>query len=310
METKTKSPFQYLITSLRNNQQFSLFVGAGISFNAGIPIGNGVIKILRSKYPDKFKKSRNYTYSDALNIVFPGKEHQADRRRFFEDLFTGKVPTAEHYLISHLVEHRVFSTVLTTNFDHLTEIALINSCSLQPRIYLHDDDIEPQEFSDVFPKLLKLHGDYLFEDLANLEEEMISRMNRNMRGKLLNHLQEHGLVVVGYGGNDETIMNLLEETVSTKEGLKNGLLWVIYDKDERNNPRLKRLIRKAQLNDKYAEIIKPTDTVRFFKNISSNLDLGFPKIYPFGINPNNSISSFMFEKHFLNHPSVIFGKQF
>jgi len=294
---KNTSSIEELIEDLRNKQNFGLFVGAGISINAGIPGSSGVIQILKERYPESFQEGRCYEYAEAFNAALPGKEHQAERRRLIEELCAGKSPAEEHRLIAHLVEHRKFPIVFTTNFDHLTETALITHCSLQPRVYLYDDDIEPQEYSDEFPKLLKLHGDFLFEDLANLDEEMKDRLNENMRTKLVSYLQDRGLVVVGYGGNDETIMNLLEEVVQTPRGIKNGLWWVIYKKEnrdnDRKNQRLTNLIAKTRLQGKRAEIIGPTDAVSFLKELCISLGLDFPKTIPFGINPKrrNPISA-------------------
>lgn len=274
-----------LIGSLKNGKRFALFVGAGISVNSGIPSSSGVIQYLRTRYPEKFQMNHSYNYSEAFNIALPGKEHKADRRQLIEKLCAGKLFSEEHRLIAQLVEHRKFQIVLSTNFDHLTEIALTAYCSLQPKIYLFNADIVPRQYPGKFPKLLKLHGDFLFDDLANLDTEMKHRLNENMHEKIFNCLQNSGLIVLGYGGNDKTIMTMLEKAAQTPEGMKHGLWWVIHNEKERNNQKLIKLINKIHSQGKHAQIIGPTDAVNFLKTLCFSLNLDFPKPIPFGINP-------------------------
>jgi len=283
-----------LIGSLKNKKRFVLFVGAGISVNSGIPSSSGIIQYLRTRYSKKFQTNHNYNYSEAFNIALPGKKHKADRRRLIEKLCAGKLFSEEHRLIAQLVEHGKFQVVLSTNFDHLTETALMVYCSLQPKIYLFNTDIEPQQYPGKFPKLLKLHGDFLFDDLANLDTEMRHRLNENMHEKLFNYLQNSGLIVLGYGGNDNTIMTMLEEAAQTPEGMNHGLWWVIHNEKECNNQKLIKLINKTHSQGKHAKIIGPTDAVNFLKTLCFSLNLDSPKPIPFGINPKrkNAIGAY------------------
>jgi len=156
--------------------------------NAGIQAGSGVIQILKKRYPKALRKATDeYAYSEAFKVALPGKKAQPVRRRLFEELCAGRAPTEEHHLIAHLVDHQKFPIVFTTNFDQLTEVALSTRCSPQPQVYMYDEDIEPPEYSVDVPKLVKLHGDFLFDDMANLEDELRQRLHENMRSKLLSY---------------------------------------------------------------------------------------------------------------------------
>lgn len=272
---------------IRNNRQPALFVGAGISKEAGIPLAFGVIEELKKLYPKSLKKpAGNYQYAEAFEKALPDK---AQRRQFFEEVCSDKPPHKEHNLIAHLVEHKIFSIVFTTNFDHLTELAMTYRCSPQPRVYLYDVDIEPQEYSSASPKVLKLHGDFLFDDMANLDEELQRRLSENMRLKLQTYLRGRGLVVVGYGGNDETIMQFLEQLAESPEGMKDGLWWIICKEEEKNKPFLVSLINKMSANGKLVKIVGPTDAVTFFTTICNSLSLPLPESIPFGIKPKRSL---------------------
>jgi hypothetical protein len=272
---------------IRNDRQPALFVGAGISKEAGIPLAFGVIQELKRLYPKRLKKPATiYQYAEAFKEALPDK---AQRRQFFEEICSDKPPHKEHNLIAHLVEHKIFSIVFTTNFDHLTELAMTYRCSPQPRVYLYDVDIEPPEYSSASPKVLKLHGDFLFDDMANLDEELQRRLSENMRRKLQTYLSGRGLVVVGYGGNDETIMQFLEQLAESPEGMKDGLWWIICKEEEKKKDSLVSLIEKMNAKGKLVEIVGPTDAVTFFTTICNFLSLPLPAPIPFGIKPKRNL---------------------
>jgi len=288
------SSINELLCEIKSNKRFALFVGAGVSINAGIPSGRDIIKLLIQSYPDKFKDKPNCSdYSQAFNLALPGEENKLERRSFIENLFVGKVPSDEHYLIAQLVEHKVFRTILTTNFDHQTEATLLISSSLHPRIYLYDDDVDPQEYSDEFPKLFKLHGDFLFDDLANLDREMKERLTENMRNKLIYYLKDCGLIVIGYGGKDETIMHFLEEAALSNDGIRNGLWWVYYNEEELKNDKLINLIKITKKGGKEVKLIGPIEAKDLLKKLCFYLNIPPAKRFPFGIKGKNSISFYL-----------------
>jgi hypothetical protein len=267
----------------------ALFVGAGVSASAGIPTGDGVIQKLKERYPKELEKlASEYIYAEALQRALPRKEQ---RRRLFELLCAGCSPDKEHHLIAHLVAHKKISIVLTTNFDQLTELALMSRGPRHPRVYLYDDDIEPPIYSTASPKVLKLHGDFLFDDIANLDDELERRLNENMKMKVCPYLERRGLISVGYAGRDETVMKLLMQVAESPLGMKDGLWWVIYNESEKNNPCLISLINSMRENDKRAEIIGPTNARQFFGTLCISLKLGPPKAFPFAIRPKRTLVS-------------------
>ena len=267
----------------------ALFVGAGVSVNAGIPTGNALIKELKKQYPKALDKpAGEYSYAEALKRALPRKEQ---RRRLFELLCAGCPPDKEHHLIAHLVAHKKISIVLTTNFDQLTELALMSRGPRHPRVYLYDDDIEPPFYSTASPKVLKLHGDFLFDDIANLDDELERRLNENMKMKVCAYLDDRALISVGYAGRDETIMKLLMQVAKSRSGMKYGLWWVIHHKSEKKNPRLISLINRMRENGKRAEIIGPTNARQFFYTLCISLKLDPPKSFPFAIRPKRTLVS-------------------
>ena len=69
-----------------------------------------------------------------------------------------------------------------------------------------------------------MHGDFLYDNLKNTVTET-ENLEKNMRDKLAQFLTEYGLIVVGYSGNDNSIMDTLEMLVKTPSSFPHGLYW-------------------------------------------------------------------------------------
>lgn len=279
------SPLHTLISHLRAEPgRFAMLIGAGVSVSAGIPIGQGIINRLKARYPERLHPDRDYSYTEAFNVALPGPHHRGERRALFERLCAGRAPTAEHQMVAHLVDRGIAPIILTTNFDHLIEAALL-ARSRGPRVYLHDKDIDPAESAVGRPLLLKLHGDFLFEDLANLEDELRAKMTQNMRRKLLRFLRGRGLIVLGYGGNDASVMTLLGEAMVSKECLTHGLWWVFFSPEDIARAPVQRLARKAARHGRSLQFIGPLSAAEFLDSACRGTGVGLPSPVPFGVNP-------------------------
>ena len=91
--------------------------------------------------------------------------------------------------------------VFTTNFDHLTETALAQTCSRPTRVYMHREALDTLPPLASFARVVKLHGDFLFDSLANTDAEMGEAVSAAMRANLAAALCHRGLLVAGYTGD-------------------------------------------------------------------------------------------------------------
>jgi len=190
---------EQIVSRLSAGKSFVPLIGAGVSFDAGIPMGAGVVKLLKARFPDRLPRA-DYEYVEAFNEALPGPEHGLERRKFFESICAGKTPQAQTFLVAHLIEHGLFRVVLTTNFDHLIEQALV-ACSSQPiHIYIEEDSYYPATSIPKCPTILKIHGDFLFDNIANLEAEMKHMLSDSMQSKLIDSTRTSDLLVMGYSG--------------------------------------------------------------------------------------------------------------
>jgi tetratricopeptide (TPR) repeat protein len=105
----------------------------------------------------------------------------------------------------------------------------------------HDSEVADIRVTSARPKIIKLHGDFLYDSIRNTVRET-ETLEKNMRDKFLQFVTEYGLVVVGYGGNDRSIMDVLDTMLRSQGYLPNGLYWCVRNQD-RASRKLQRLMR-------------------------------------------------------------------
>lgn len=170
-------------------------------------------------------------------------------------MLSDRKPSIGYLCLAEAVAQGKVKNIWTTNFDPLLENALhllyptnnVLVCSEANRDSVHV--LNPQ-----YPVVGKLHGDYRYDWLRNTEDEL-QQLEEKLKDYAASQLVDKQLVVVGYSGNDESIMSFLETCVDDHSLLSKGLLWAIR-KGSYVNPRVNNFIRRAQKNGKYADIIE------------------------------------------------------
>jgi tetratricopeptide (TPR) repeat protein len=286
---KMQKTLTQLVMSIRENKgKYILLLGAGVSASAGIPLAtydfkdspsivsrikrevyrrfnNG--KLLIDEEIDKWFKEQGWLqnpgtlYSDALDLIGITERERSDYlRKFFE----GKKPTEGHRCIAEMIKGGLFSAVFTPNFDPLIEKA-ISDLDINPLVVAHNETVADVYILDERPKVIKLHGDYLFSNIKNMPDELT--LEKNMQDKFELFLKECGLIVVGYAGNDNSIMDILEKAVKTKGYLPYGLRWGLKE-NSNPNERVQKLIESGKNR---ACLITFKDSDCFFKYLRENL---------------------------------------
>ena len=113
------------------------------------------------------------------------------------------------------------NTIITTNFDDLVYSACTTFTGIRPIVYAYGVMASEMRLTAPRPKILKLHGDYLYSALKNTGPELTAQ-DPNMARQLTQVLSEYGLIVVGYGGGDKSVMEILSGISET-----NDLYWCI-----------------------------------------------------------------------------------
>lgn len=218
---------------------FTLFLGAGASITSGIRSGGQLINQWKQDIYDESDKSISledyYTtkspdWYDESNPYASLFEHRFDlqrqRRILVEKEVAGKTPSIGYAYLVNLIEQGYFNTVFTTNFDDLLNEAFYRFSFVRPIVCAHDSSISGVTITSSRPKIIKLHGDYLFDNIKATLRETES-LEQNMRMKFQEFAKDYGLIIIGYSGQDRSIRDILNYLLQHDDYLKNGVYWCI-----------------------------------------------------------------------------------
>ena len=234
MEAK---PQQHLINILLSTKDhhpnFTLFLGAGASVSSDIKGGMGLIKEWRETYagmygPEKLENQPWYGKPNEYSELFERLYDQpTQRREFIENCIVQAVPSWGYVYLVNLLKLKHFNTVFTTNFDDLiNEACYTFSNNLRPVVCAHDSSIKSIRLTSNRPKIIKLHGDFLFDNIKNTIRELES-LEDNMRAKFRQYASEFGMIVLGYAGNDRSIMDTLNTLLHSDTAFPHGIYWCV-----------------------------------------------------------------------------------
>ncbi|MBM6604851.1 SIR2 family protein [Enterobacteriaceae bacterium RIT814] len=242
---------------------YSLFLGAGASVTSGIRTGHELVQEWREEIFSRFSqepyssaaKAREwlaeqhpdwYDQNNEYSSLFEKKfDLPSQRRRFVELQVDKKLPSIGYAYLVELFESKFFDTVFTTNFDDLINEAFYQFSSDRPLLCAHDSSIKGVSITSSRPKIIKLHGDYLFDSIKSSLRETESLEN-NTREKLIEFTKEYGMIFVGYAGNDNSIMDILKYLLKQDDYLRNGIYWC-RRKNDQITPELFKLLNHEKV---------------------------------------------------------------
>jgi NAD-dependent SIR2 family protein deacetylase len=234
----TVKQLAYKIKDSKGHPRFAFFLGAGASRQSGVITASEMIaefknRLIAGLCPDrvltseeKHKWLSEQEWYPNLNAEYSGlferlEPKEYGRRTYIEQIIEGREPSFGYVVLANLIASSYVNVVLTTNFDDLVYSACANYTGFRPIVYAHGLLASEMRIGAKQPKILKLHGDYLYSTLVNTQKELKDQ-DLNMETQVASVLSEYGLIVVGYGGGDESVINILQ-----KISPKNDLYWCI-----------------------------------------------------------------------------------
>ncbi len=190
----------------------------------------------------------------------------------FAHLFLGAILQAQH---SGAWNHKrpFCRTILTTNFDALLQRSLqlhgqLYFMSDQPDVYVED----PTDDNDAV-HLFYTHGSIHRPFVANSESALQEIRDRNA-GVFKSYFEQHGVIIMGYGGWDDSIMKALQLCTS----FKGNLYWCdIYSPQDAATSLRKEaseLLRKHRRDAFYVQLPMPGGADSAFQELHKALGLG------------------------------------
>lgn len=236
---------------------YSVLLGAGASVTSGVRSGQSLVKDWKQQVFDEAEDKGNktleeyflpgnapswYEESNSYSALFENRfDLQRHRRMFVEREVCKAKPSLGYAYLVKLIENGFFNTVFTTNFDDLLNEAFYHFSKNRPIVCAHDSSISGVTVTSSRPKIIKLHGDYLYENIKATLRETES-LEANMKMKFQEFAKDFGLIVVGYSGQDRSIMDILNYLIQKEEYFKNGIFWCIRKGEDNISSELKKLL--------------------------------------------------------------------
>lgn len=188
----------------------AIFCGAGISFNSGLPLANDILRDILSKidvedqHADLILKS-SLPFESFIETI----KSETDIDDILEIFNSGR-PNTNHNLIAKLASSGHVSTILTTNFDTLIEIAMINEGLVESEhfwVFRNEEEFGKINWHDGKVKLIKIHGCVSDKAMMAITMEAVANqtycINKNsvVRNFFSKDVNE-SVIILGYSCSD------------------------------------------------------------------------------------------------------------
>jgi tetratricopeptide (TPR) repeat protein len=260
---------------------YSLFLGAGASATSGIRTAKQMVaewrqqSYSRERAPDCYDDwLHRQGWRDAPNeysLLFEQLYDTPSQRRAYIELASAHAhPSWGYAFLTRLLSTGTFNVVFTTNFDDLiSDACWMFGAKNKPLVCAHDSSVVGLRLASSRPKIIKLHGDYLFDSIKNTTSELQS-IEDNMRAKFSEYAEHQGLLVVGYAGNDASIMDLLDLLVRNPKNFRDGVYWCLRD-GEAPSRRVQQLLRHDRVY-----LVRIAGFDEFMAEIADAMNIGLP----------------------------------
>jgi hypothetical protein len=236
-------------------QAFAWFLGAGASRSAGLPTATDILWDMKRRFYCREENQdidRQDLQSDAIqqriqsfmeSRGFPKMWEDGEYERYFELIFGTDREKQRAYLrgilalekaslsvgnrvLGALIASKLAPAIFTTNFDDVVETAVaeVGGQSLVPFHLEGSHNILSAYKNEEFPIYSKLHGDFRYESIKNLTEDLKAQ-NDDLAAGLRTACNRFGLILCGYSGRDKSVMDLLHSVLDTTNPFPHGVYW-------------------------------------------------------------------------------------
>jgi hypothetical protein len=234
-----------------------LLVGAGCSFQAGIPLARGFVDEIKARFPDAFERATEKTYP-----VCMGELSASDRHDLISEYIDKAKINWAHISIAQLMRAGYVDRVLTTNFDPLVTraCALLN---FYPAVY--DMAVVRKGFVADYVRdhaVFHLHGQRDgFVQLHRKEE--VDALAEAIEPLFDDTARNRCWIVIGYSGANDPVFRALAD----RPQFPNRLFWIGFRSEQPSDE-----VKKALLDvDKDVHWISGYDPDNFLLQLASRL---------------------------------------
>lgn len=225
-EYRSTTLVQHIVDTLITNSEikYCFILGAGASKSSGISTGAELSKRwfddIRRLFPDYLEWAAEHKIDETELAKHYGKIYKkrfeinpVEGYEFLQNEMSRSTPSFGYSVLAQLLD-RQHNVVITTNFDSLVEDALFLYSENKPLICGHESLSEFVKPTTKRSIIIKVHRDILLNP-KNEDGELL-KLEKGFADSLDRIFQGYTPIVLGYGGNDLSLMSYLSGCNSIK----------------------------------------------------------------------------------------------
>ncbi len=232
--------------------RFCFVIGAGASKSSGIKTGWE----LSEEWYKELKEDLDAEELQAWKDNISGDFDEDNIGAYYSDLYKARYevepetgyntltalmekaePGIGYTILAHILTQERHNFVITTNFDYLIEDSIRMFTSKKPLVAGHETLAEFVSSQAERPTIIKVHRDLLLHPFNNGEET--GTLKEEWKKTLAPILKNFRLIVLGYGGNDGSLMDYLSEMDVTQ---RKPIYWCVRDPKKDINHKIDNLL--------------------------------------------------------------------
>lgn len=225
MKTISTHTFKHTLRDIHKNTQnrkFCFVLGAGASVKSGIPTGGQLAEQWFKEIEERTEEEECKQWISDQKIDendLASSYGSIYRKRFENDKTSGyeflvqamkcSAPSFGHIVLAQILSRTSGHCVVTTNFDSLVESSVYQFKNKTPLVCGHESLSGYARPSQTHPLVIKIHRDLLLEPKSDLDE--INKLDIGWKAPLDHIFSTHIPIIIGYGGNDGSLMDYFEK---------------------------------------------------------------------------------------------------
>jgi tetratricopeptide (TPR) repeat protein len=250
-EIPLKTFLYHFCKNIREDKKFCFILGSGASKPSGIPTGAELVKQWMAELAEMYEPDTldSWKTEEGISMDDLAKDYskifdkrfeldEKDGFAFLEKIMEGKEPSCGYSVLAQILDTKPHKIVITTNFDSLTEDALFIYTRKKPLVVGHEALANYIKPFGTRPIIVKIHRDLFLTPMNTTDKT--SELETNFERNLTSIFKYYTPIVIGYGGNDGSLMGFLEQL----DEIEGGIFWFYREKDAGLSKRIKDLIEK------------------------------------------------------------------
>ncbi|NTW70076.1 MAG: tetratricopeptide repeat protein [Chlorobiaceae bacterium] len=251
----SKAFLGHFCEDIREDKKFCFILGSGASRSSGIKTGAELVKQWIQELEERYSKEEleSWYVQEEIAKDDPAAHYskifdkryglnKKDGYAFLEKLMENVEPSCGYSVLAQIMTQHPHNIVITPNFDSLSEDALFIYTQKKPLVVGHESLAHFIKPFTSRPLIIKIHHDVLLSPKNGKNE--IDEMAAGYAQQLESIFRYYTPVVVGYGGNDGSLMGFLEKM----DEIEGGLFWCYRESDGEPGKRICLLLEKLKGN--------------------------------------------------------------